>query len=84
MGAPGFQTLIYKYTHSPHLRAISEWSLRNMRKRIKAKSEKIIKNSIIFYRQIMTPFCILSINTGDKRCALGNIARLTLKPALEG
>ena len=34
--------------------------------------------------QIMTPFCIFPIDTGDERCPLGNIARLTLKPALKG
>ena len=34
--------------------------------------------------EIMTPFCILAVNTGDKRCPLGNVASFTLKPALKG
>ena len=32
----------------------------------------------------MTPFCIFPIDTGDKRCPLGNIAWLTLQSALKG
>ena len=31
----------------------------------------------------MTPFCIFSIDTGDKRCRLSNIAWLTLQPTLQ-
>ena len=34
--------------------------------------------------QIMTPFCIFPIDTGDKRCPLGNIAGLTFQPTLKG
>ena len=33
--------------------------------------------------QIMTPFCIFPIDTGDKWCPLGNIAWLTLQSALK-
>ena len=34
--------------------------------------------------EIMTPFCILAVNTGDKRCPLGNVASFTLKTTLKG
>ena len=34
--------------------------------------------------EIMTPFCILAVNTGDKRCPLGNVASFTFKPTLKG
>ena len=42
-------------------------------------TEKELNN----FLQIMTPFCIFSIDTGNKRCPLGNVARLTLKTALK-
>ena len=31
----------------------------------------------------MTPFCIFSVDAGDNRCPLGNIAGFTLKSTLE-
>ena len=32
----------------------------------------------------MTPFCILAVNAGDKRCPLGNVASFTFKTTLKG
>ena len=37
----------------------------------------------LVFLEIMTPWCIFPVNTGDKRRPLGNIARLAFKPALK-